>query len=155
MGHKRASLVVCLILLGALRDRVIPHKMPGTSLMSTSLIGSSLPENKLMQLVLQSLELPNPRTCLLLIKTENPYDLSPDCASSPATSSRKWYCSNCSLFPVFSIGQDSLHTAPHKQEGFSLFTPWQSQAVELVWTSRQMVSPERSNNRASGEAGEG
>lgn len=34
MGHKRASLVVCLILLGALRDRVIPHKMPGTSLMA-------------------------------------------------------------------------------------------------------------------------
>lgn len=91
----------------------------------------------------------------MLIKTENPYGLSPGCASSPTTFSRKWYCCNFSLFPVFSIGQVSLHAAPHKQEGFSLFTPWQFQAVELVWTSRQMVSPERSNNRASGEAGEG
>lgn len=96
-----------------------------------------------------------PRTCLLLIKTENPYDLSPDCASGPAISSRKWYCSNCSLFAVFSIGPASLHTAPHKQEGFSLFTPWQFQALELVWTSRQTMSPERSNRRASREAGEG
>lgn len=94
-----------------------------------------------------------PRTCLLLIKTENPYDLSPDCASSLATSSRKLYCCNFSLFPVFSIGKVTLHPAPHKQEGFSLFVPWQF--LELVWTSRQMVSPERSTSRASGRQGKG
>lgn len=54
-----------------------------------------------------------PRTCLLWVKKmENHYDLSPDSASSPTSSSRRWHCISCFLFPVFSVAQASLHTPP-------------------------------------------
>lgn len=67
------------------------------------------------------------------------YSLPPDSASSPTSSSRRWYWITCSLFPVFST-DNSLFIPPISRKAFP-FTLWQLQAPKPVWTSRQMVVP--------------
>lgn len=77
-----------------------------------------------------------PRTCCWFRRHNS---LPPNSASSPISSSRRWYWITCSLFPVFSMDK-SLFIPPISRKAFPL-TLWQLQAPKPVWTSRQMVVP--------------